>query len=154
MGPQAALTTDGEWVNDNPLLYPNGNLAPLYINGGSVSLTALATQSSPGVLLAPGSRIDVSGGGQLTATGALNPGVGGTIGVAAEYAVGSMTTPPSASAPPRLELGGTLSGYALYDGGTLSLTDGAVCIAVANCSGANPATLWVSPAQAHGGRLQ
>jgi filamentous hemagglutinin len=147
LGPHAALTTDGEWVNDNPLLYPSGNTAPLYINGGSVALTALATQSSPGVLLAPGSRIDVSGGGQLTATGALNPGVGGTISLAADYVVGSMSAPPSPSAPPRLELGATLSGDALYDGGTLSLTDGAVCIAVGNCSGGNPATLWVSPAQ-------
>ncbi len=147
LGPHAALTADGEWVNDNPLLYPSGNTAPLFINGGKISLTAETTQYSPGLLLAPGSRIDVSGGGQLTTTGALNPGVGGTISLAAEYALDSISAPPSAAAPPRLELGATLSGYGLYDGGTLSLTDAAVCIAVANCSGGNLATLWVSPAE-------
>ena len=145
LGPKAALSADGEWVNDNPLLYPSGNTAPLFINGGSVSLTALATQSSPGVLLAPGSRIDVSGGGQLTTTGALNPGIGGAINVAAEYALTSMSAPPSAAAPPRLEMGATLSGYGLFEGGSLALTDGTVCIAVADCSGADPATLWVAP---------
>lgn len=147
LGPQAALITDGEWVNDNPLLYPSGNTAPLFINGGSVSLTTLSTQYSPGLMLAPGSRIDVSGGGQLTTTGALNPGVGGSISLGAEYALASMSAPPSTAAPPRLEMDATLSGYGLYEGGSLSLTDAGVCIAVANCSGGNLATLWVSPAE-------
>jgi filamentous hemagglutinin family protein len=142
LGPQAALTANGEWVNDNPLLYPNGNLAPLIINGGAISLTALSNSNdySPGIRLAPGSLIDVSGGGQLTNLGELNAGVGGSISVGAETAAGTL-----AGAPPRLELGATLLGYGIYDGGSLSLTDSAVCIAATDCS-TGDSVLWMSPA--------
>jgi filamentous hemagglutinin family protein len=144
LGADARLTATGTWVNDNPLLNPNGNAAPLIINGGSVTLTALSNDSSysPGVLLAPGSLIDVSGGGQLTSSGTLNPGVGGSIAIGAQIVSGTL-----AGAPPRLELGATLRGYGLYEGGSLSLTDSSVCIAVADCSGGDAATLWVSPAE-------
>ena len=91
------------------------------------SSTAAASRSRPsrhssrvpGVQLAPGSRIDVSGGGQLTTAGALNAGVGGSDQRGAEYALTSMSAPASAAAPPRLELGATLSGYGLYEGGSL-----------------------------------
>jgi filamentous hemagglutinin family protein len=145
LGPQAALTADGQWVNDNPLLYPNGNTTPLFINGGSVSLSASSNAYSPGVLLAPGSRVDVSGGGQLTSKGTLNPGTGGVIAVSAAYAL-SGSTDPSNFESPRVELGGTLTGYGLFKGGTLKITDGAECIAVSNCS-TDPGTLWVSPSQ-------
>ena len=142
LGPQAALLADGEWINDNPLLYPGGNSAPLFINGGSISLTAYSNSSaSPGVRLAPGSRIDVSGGGQLTSAGALNAGIGGTISLAAQYTAGALV-----GAPPRIEMGAALSGYGLFEGGTLAVADGAVCIAVADCS-TDPGTLWMSPAQ-------
>jgi filamentous hemagglutinin family protein len=142
VGPKAQLTADGVWVNDNPLLYPNGNTAPLFINGGSVSLASISNNQtySPGLELAPGSRIDVSGGGQLTSAGVLNAGTGGRIGLAAEDA-----SSIGAGSPPRLELGAILTGYGIYEGGHLSLTDAAVCIAATNCGAGNPATLWVSP---------
>ena len=142
LGPQAALTAGGEWVNDSPLLYPSGNLAPLGINGGTVSLTALSTSNgySPGVRLASGSLIDVSGGGQLTNAGKLTAGMGGTIAIGAASAA-------IIGAPPRLELGATLRGYGLFEGGRLSLTDAAVCIAASDCTAGDPAMLWVSPAQ-------
>lgn len=143
LGSQAALTAGGEWSNDNPLLYPNGNLAPLAVDGGRVSLTALSNNSSysPGVRLAAGSLIDVSGGGQLSSTGHLNAGVGGSI------SIGAQTQGAIVGAPPRLELGATLRGYGLFEGGSLSVTDAAICIAAADCSAGDPTMLWLSPAQ-------
>jgi filamentous hemagglutinin len=144
LGPRAALTARGEWVNDNPLLYPNGNSAPLIINGGAISLSAFSNDSTygPGVQLAPGSLIDVSGGAQITSAGKLNAGVGGSISVGAETEAGTL-----AGAQPRLEFGATVRGYGLFDGGSLSLTTSGICIAAADCSAGNPATLWVSPAE-------
>jgi filamentous hemagglutinin family protein len=144
LGPAAELTARGQWVNDNPLLYPNGNTAPLDVNGGSITLAAYSNDNtySPGVLLSPGSVLDVSGGGQLTSTGALNAGTGGAISIGA-----SLTSGTLAGAAPRLDLGATLRGYGLYKGGSLSLTTGSVCIAAANCSGQDPSMLWVSPTE-------
>jgi filamentous hemagglutinin len=144
LGSEAALAARGEWVNDNPLLYPNGNSAPLSINGGKISLTALSNDPgySPGMRLASGSLIDVSGGGQLTSSGKLNAGVGGSISIGAET-----TSDTFAGAPPRLELGANLRGYGLFNGGSLALTGSGICIAAADCSAGDPTVLWVSPAE-------
>jgi filamentous hemagglutinin len=149
VGPQAALTARGEWVNDNPLLYPNGNLAPLTINGGAISLTSYSGDSgaSPGLRLSPGSLIDVSGGGQLTSSGKLNAGTGGSISIAAATLGGDTSSGVFAGAPPRLELGATLRGYGLFNGGSLALTSGGICVAAADCGAGDPSVLWVSPAE-------
>jgi filamentous hemagglutinin family protein len=144
LGPDASLVTSGLWVNDSPALNPTGNSAPLFVNGGSVSLVTQdsGSTSSAGLRLAPGSLVDVSGGGQLTGGGVLNAGTGGHISIAAEPSGGFF-----GGVPPPIDLEGTLRGYALYDGGTLSLTASSICIAATNCSGGDPTTLWVSPAE-------
>jgi filamentous hemagglutinin family protein len=143
LGPQAALTARGAWVNDSLLLNPSGNSAPLVTNGGAVTLEALSNDQnySPGIDLAAGSLIDVSGGAQLTSSGSLKAGTGGSIDIAATTLAGTL-----AGAPPKLVLGATLSGYGLYDGGSLSLADGSVCINTLDCSDGNPSVLWISPA--------
>ena len=143
LGPQAALTVRGEWVNDNPLLYPEGNSAPLFVNGGTVSLTAQSAGMpySPGLRLEPGSLIDVSGGAQVTAAGALKAGVGGAITVAAETSADAI-----GATPETIQIAGTLSGYGLFDGGRLSLRASSICVAAADCSGGDPSNLWISPA--------
>lgn len=149
IGPQAQLITSGEWINDSPLLYPTGNSAPLFINGGSVSLAASSsTQSySPGLQLEAGSLIDVSGGAYVNSTGGLTAGSGGSISIVSATN-GALAAPSDA---PRLALDGSLRGYALYQGGSLSLSDASVCIAVSDCSGGDLSTLWVSPAQLSAG---
>jgi filamentous hemagglutinin family protein len=143
LGPQAALTARGEWINDNQVLYPDSNSAPLFIDGGSISITAQASgfQRNPGLDLARGSLIDVSGGGHLTSAGVLQAGVGGSIKIGADTTSGDIDT-----APLPLVLGSTLRGYGLYEGASLSIEAGSVCIAVTNCSAGAPSTLWVSPA--------
>ena len=144
LGPQAQLTARGAWVNDNPLLYPGGNLAPLYTSGGSVTLTAREAS----LTLDPGSLIDVSGGAQLTGSGALVPGTGGSISLGATWQSGD----PAFGPAPELLQGATLRGYGVFEGGTLRLTASSVCVAVSDCTGGDPGTLWVTPsALANGG---
>jgi filamentous hemagglutinin family protein len=148
LGPHAALSVAGEWINDNPLLNTSGNSAPVFINGGSISLSATASglQSTPGLRLDPGSLLDVSGGGQVTSSGTLNSGTGGAISIGAivpSTAVGA--------APVPIQLGATLRGYGLGQGGTLALTAGSVCVAAADCASGNPSELWISPAALEGG---
>ncbi|MDE2306032.1 MAG: filamentous hemagglutinin family protein [Gammaproteobacteria bacterium] len=144
LGPQSSLSTAGTWVNDNPLLYPNGNAAPIVVNGGSVTLEALAGSfSSPATLdLVSGSRIDVSGGAQLSATGQLNAGSGGQITL---VAANSPSAGILAGAPSTLDLGASLDAFGLYHGGSLSLTASGVCIASADCSGGQSTQLWLNP---------
>ncbi|HUN24796.1 MAG TPA: filamentous hemagglutinin family protein [Steroidobacteraceae bacterium] len=157
LGSDASLMAEGAWVNENPLLYPEGNFAPLYISGGSISLKASnpdvdANNPPPAigtraiVDLSQGSVIDVSAGGEYTASGSLVAGTGGSIRIAAATPLDS-----EVGAPPLLYLGSALRGYALYDGGSLSLEASSVCIASANCSGSDPTVLWVSPAELSAG---
>jgi filamentous hemagglutinin len=147
LGPSASLVADGQWVNDNALLYPSGNTAPLYISGGSVSLTASISsfQEVPSgtatIDLAPGSLIDVSAGARVTQSGELIAGTGGSIHIGAETPASTL-----AGKPPELTLESSLRGYALFDGGQLSITASAICIAASDCSGGNPSVLWLSPA--------
>ena len=107
--------------------------------------------SDPGFLgaadlvLKPGSLIDVSGGAQLTGSGSLNAGNGGTIKINASTAsvvVAQGVAPPPAS---ELELGATLQGYGVYEGGSLSIGAAGVCIAQNNCSGTDPTLVWLTP---------
>lgn len=150
LGSAASLTAAGEWINDSTTLYPNGNSAPVYISGGSVSLMA----ASPGdqtattsMELDPGSTIDVSGGAQLTSSGTLNAGAGGKITIdASTSSPGLVSLTGSPMPPTSLELGATLRAYGLYDDGSLSMGAAGVCIAASNCSGNDSTTvLWLTP---------
>ncbi|HEY6925831.1 MAG TPA: filamentous hemagglutinin N-terminal domain-containing protein, partial [Steroidobacteraceae bacterium] len=147
LGPQAALTARGEWVNDSRSLYGGGlNTAPLFISGGSVSLTSQANEGSSSVLtLSPGSLIDVSGGAQLTSTGTLIDGAGGTITLAALPQTNRNPANQRVE-PARIDLGASLRGFGLTRGGTLNVSAGAVCIAASDCSQGDLNTLWLTPA--------
>lgn len=150
LGAQAALTARGEWVNDSASLYGGGaNTAPLYTAGGKVTLSVTANLGSASILtLAPGSLIDVSGGAQLTSTGTLVDGAGGTITLAANSLGGlnNFNVSSQPDQPAQVELGATLRGYGLSEGGKLNLSAGAVCVAAADCSNHDLNTLGLTPA--------
>ncbi|HTT25880.1 MAG TPA: hypothetical protein VMH90_02805, partial [Thermoplasmata archaeon] len=92
------------------------------LNGGSVVLTGA------NVILDPGSLVDVSGGAEINAAGTkLTAGKGGAITINVSQAP-VPTGLTSDQLPPAnlgtLVLGGTLSGYALGQGGSLAIKTG------------------------------
>lgn len=133
LGPNAVLDAAGRWVNDSPLLRPRTALAPLFIDGGAVSLGAQGD-----LLLRPGSRIDVSGGAWLKADGKLIDGRAGGIDLSA-------TTPLAARTRAALQLDATLRGYALSRGGTLTVSASRVCIGAGLCPDPRPDQPFAPP---------
>lgn len=106
----------GRWVND--LASQGAGSAALPIDGGSIRMVA-----AKGVELRENSLLDVSGGGQLTSTGLINPGDGGSITLVSNW-LGEQALPGTPSAADRLVLDGTLRGGALGVGGTLAISAG------------------------------
>ena len=149
LGSAAALTAMGAWINESKGLYPNGNTAPLYIDGGTISLAAGNPNYMPtaaDIQLDPGSIIDVSGGAVLTSSGILDAGPGGAITIDAATAQATSLALSGTPLPaPQFTLGATLSGYGMFEGGTLALSAPGICIAASDCSIGNPAVLWLSP---------
>ena len=148
LGSAASLIATGEWINDSTTLYPNGNPAPLYIGGGTISLTAAtpgSSVSSAEMDLKKGSLIDVSAGAQLTSSGKLNAGTSGSITINAATPVGTFPYGSGGPPPPQVDLGATLRGYGLYQGASLSISVPGACIAATDCTGGNASVLWLSP---------
>ncbi|MEJ2688123.1 MAG: filamentous hemagglutinin N-terminal domain-containing protein, partial [Gammaproteobacteria bacterium] len=106
-GPASHVNVAGQWVNDSPLLNPDGAVGPVGIDGGDISVNAQGD-----VRLAAGSVLDVSGGAWLQSDGTVQGGSAGSIAVATAQRNGGSS----------MELGGELRGYALNGGGTLDLT--------------------------------
>ncbi|HEY4209979.1 MAG TPA: filamentous hemagglutinin family protein [Steroidobacteraceae bacterium] len=136
VGPSSSLTARGAWVNDGLQFNPNGPVDPLLIDGGKISLSARGGN----LALDRGSVLDVSGGAQLTGAGKLIAGNAGSITLSATPAVSG-----SIGSPTLFDLGATLRGYALTNGGSLSLTADSVCIASAECTSGDSTTLWLTP---------
>lgn len=105
----ARIDTRGNWVNDNPLITPQVALAPLLIDGGSVTLKAKGD-----LLLEHGSVIDVGGGAQFTAEGDIETGAAGAITLSSRVASGLVSES-------ELRIDGELRGFALQGGGQLNL---------------------------------
>jgi filamentous hemagglutinin len=150
LGAGGSLIADGEWINDSKTIYPNGNPAALYINGGTVSLAVASPDSTtPGTTmqLDPGSVIDVSGGAALSSSGTLDAGTGGSITINAATSPADGNAPLSGSPlpPTEFEFGATVSGYALYQGGSLSISAAGVCIAGSACGADDTSVLALTP---------
>lgn len=105
---EADLDVSGTWVNDVLDVDGGDSLQALHIDGGSVALN-----SQGSLVLAQGSRIDVGGGAQLQADGAVAAGTGGSITLTSKLA--------SSNEPLLLDVQGTLLGYALEQGGKLKI---------------------------------
>ncbi|HKD54539.1 MAG TPA: filamentous hemagglutinin N-terminal domain-containing protein, partial [Steroidobacteraceae bacterium] len=136
LGPHAVLDVSGGWVNDLLDVRRGTQLAPLAINGGSVTIAAAG--GTP-LQLQSGSVIDVSGGGQLTTRGSLTAGTGGSVSLSVAPSENLTPVPVTADA--------TLRGFALAQGGALSITANSICIAAADCTAGALGTLWVAPAE-------
>lgn len=147
VGPQAVISTAGQWVNNNVQAAPGttpGNSQ--FINGGSISLSATesvigkngATVDTTGsILLRPGSVLDVSSGGEMQANGQLLMRDGIPAGRAGNVSLrtyvaplnqqfghtgdGGPNLPDKQPTAGTLALGGTILSEGFSGGGTLSL---------------------------------
>jgi hypothetical protein len=111
IGTGAQILTQGLWTNDLPQI-AGGELAPVFVDGGSINLASASDLS-----VADGALLDVSGGAWLDAAGKLKAGKGGTIGLKTGR-IGLADPDPQQS---KLEFGGELRGHALEQGGKLTL---------------------------------
>ncbi|WP_442854987.1 filamentous haemagglutinin family protein [Burkholderia sp. MSMB1552] len=147
VGPQGALSAAGQWVNNDVQAAPGTTLGnSQFINGGSISLsadaTSIGTRGGPitdttgSILLQPGSVLDVSSGGEMTANGQLlmrngvPVGRGGNVtlqtyatsGSGGFGGVSSATILPSEQPTAgTIAMGGTILSEGFSGGGTLSL---------------------------------
>ncbi|UPG87512.1 filamentous hemagglutinin family protein [Luteibacter aegosomatis] len=136
VGEHGRLDASGLWVNDAGRA-ADSLQGDHWIDGGSVSLTGLTSRGSesvditPDITLAPGSIIDVSGGGYAGADGSLSMdgnlprGRGGDVAIQT-HVDGPILSYRSAGMPDdllggRIDLGGTLIAEGFDGGGTLTL---------------------------------
>jgi filamentous hemagglutinin len=132
LGGHSAIDVSGEWINDQPIPNAPAGTAPLAIGGGNVKISA--TGGTP-LDLQAGSLIDVSGGAQRSVQGKITGGAAGTVTIG----VGPSNT--GAAVP--VTVASTLEGYGLTQGGALSLSANAICIAAADCANGQSGLLWV-----------
>ena len=118
------LDASGLW--NNLQLDPNNTANLPYVNGGSVSI-----RSGMNVNLNAGSSIDVSSGAALLAKGAQQGGKGGNVTLEANAAGGSNGV---------LALDGSIAGYGVTGGGTLTLQTNQIMV-TADSNAAAPDTL-------------
>jgi filamentous hemagglutinin len=113
----AGIDARGTWSNERPGRNSDPDLSPVFIDGGSVAVTAQGDVS-----LAAGSRIAVDGAGRRLASGKVVAGNAGSIALAAANDLAGQGS--------SLAVDGELSGYALNGGnpGTLSLASSRVII--------------------------
>ena len=116
----ADVNVAGTWVNDNPTL--GSSVAPLFIDGGSFSVAAAEAD----LIVADGSRIDVSGGAYRDADGVVTAGTAGSIALSA--------TSTALGEPVSVSVEAELLAFALSDGGSLSISASIVCIAENDCA--------------------
>ncbi len=143
VGPNATLSTRGQWINDGSLSIDQMS-GSQYINGGSISLSTTAQSyvdpdnalnaidSTGSIRLQQGSVLDVSSGGYVTSTGVVQARNGVPVGNAGSislttYAGVPFGTGSAAAAPTQpasagtVQMDGTLLGYGFSNGGTLSI---------------------------------
>lgn len=134
IAPGASVDLSGTWVDQNPI-FGSSSQAPLFTSGGAIQFLAPYGGS---LILSSGASLNVDGGARKTASGALIAGTGGSI---------TIDAPSSAiSGNPRgaLELDASLGGFALEDGGRLSVTlPVAVCVSSAACT--DPTAYRIDP---------
>ena len=124
-GSDPTFNLRGLWTSETSLTTDN-DLQPLWINGGSFSLSA------PGsIKISSGSTFDVTGGGEAPSTGKLaanDEGKGGSLSFRADtdpYLSGNTGFLEKSNLQP-VQFNGTLLAYGLGGDGTLTLGAGAI----------------------------
>ena len=137
----SAIDVSGVWANDAPAVNVNNpSSPPQVINGGTITVTALAKQAdSGGLSIESGAVLRADGGGAVARNGKLSAGKGGAITLA-------VTADPTGErfAVP-FELAGSLSAYGFNQGGRLTLNASALCIGAASCGAPDSTRLDFSP---------
>jgi filamentous hemagglutinin family protein len=111
----SSIDVSGRWVNQQL----DGPTDSSSIQGGSVTLAGFGR-----VAMETGSLIDVSGGAVVAASGGITGGDAGAITIDASRALSSRSVSDAT-----LQLGGSLQGYAIDNGGSLSITVPSVLVA-------------------------
>ncbi|MBT9487474.1 MAG: filamentous hemagglutinin N-terminal domain-containing protein, partial [Rubrivivax sp.] len=117
-----ALDLSGRLLNERL----DGPLQRAGSAGGTVALSALTN-----LVLAPDSRIDVSGGAVVSASGGISGAAAGSISLAATALVAQ-----GQAGAPHLQLDGQLAGHSLSSGGSLALATGTVRLGTADAGDA------------------
>jgi filamentous hemagglutinin len=137
LGANAVIDVRGAWINDSPAITNVQGTAPLAIDGGSITLSALGD-----VTVAEASRLDVSGGGWINSSNQLTAGKAGTIALS-----GSFQEDKNAPYTGAVKLGSNVSldGASLSagKGGTLSITSGSITIGPE--AAGTPGELFLTP---------
>ncbi|MBL8534181.1 MAG: filamentous hemagglutinin family protein [Betaproteobacteria bacterium] len=118
VGEGVRLSTSGTWVNESPYFGDRGEARVTGAGGISMS-------SRGAIRLGESSVLDVSAGAWLDQTMFLHTGRAGAVSLVSNTENSSSVNLPHDHA---LSLGGSLLGYALQGGGTLSLTAGSVTV--------------------------
>lgn len=125
-----SIDVSGGWVNDDPLISPDPS-APIAIDGGAIAIATVGD-----LALEAGSVLDVSGGARL-AGGRLFAGAGGSISLVSDASGTDTVT--------AMHLDGDLRGFALADGGLLSIAANAIRIQPAPGAPSLPGELVLTP---------
>lgn len=177
--PGVTLSARGRWINDNDLA-ADARSGAAYVDGGSISLATHAVRTQPdpqtgiqldttgAIVLAPGSVLDVSGGGyvrpdgHLASRGGMPLGRGGDIALMTyirtqDISIGGLlagdgtTTAsfghlqPFESGVGRLQLDGALLGYGFSGGGELLLRSLAIQVGGDPLAAAAKEALYLQP---------
>ncbi|PTR08034.1 filamentous hemagglutinin family protein [Nitrosospira sp. Nsp5] len=133
LAPGTQIDVRGGWVNNSPLIFATADNAPLLLDGGKVTLTALKN-----VVVGASSQIDVSGGGWVDSNNKLTAGKGGNI------QLNSTSVDNAGNMLGAVEMRGVLLGYGLFDGGTLAIT--APTVRIGGAPSGNSGEYWIDPA--------
>lgn len=131
IGPNATLSTRGQWVNDLPGM--GGGMGAVAINGGTLTLASIADLD-----LQAGSVLDVGGGAWAQADGKLRYGNAGTIALSSGRFGLSNASDPQTS---RIRLDGSLRGDAPGNGGRLTINASSVTLGAAGSGAAGELVL-------------
>ncbi len=131
LGPAATIDLRGEFSNGRLDGLNSSGLA--FLNGGT------ATLASSKITLSPGSLIDVSAGYGIRDTGRGAGGAGGSVSV-----LGNIVFATTLEAGTTVDLGGTIRGYGVTGGGTLTVQGDRVQIGH-GATAAPPGTLVLDP---------